>query len=71
MLQATLRPKAAIVSKQEDHDGPRSLTWVSLEPNYFKICLAKEQKKSFKAFFIFIALVAILFNRAERFEQFL
>ena len=24
--------------KQEGHDGPGSLTWVSLEPNYFKIC---------------------------------
>ena len=25
-------------TKQEGHDGPRSLTWVSLKPNYFKIC---------------------------------
>ena len=24
--------------KQEGHDGPGSLTWVSLKPNYFKIC---------------------------------
>ena len=24
--------------KQEGHDGPGSLTGVSLEPNYFKIC---------------------------------
>ena len=24
--------------EQEGHDGPGSLTWVSLEPNYFKIC---------------------------------
>ena len=24
--------------KQEGHDGPVSLTWVSLEPNYFKVC---------------------------------
>ena len=25
-------------SKQEGHDGPGSLTWESLEPNYFKLC---------------------------------
>ena len=23
-------------TKQEGHDGPGSLTWVSVEPNYFK-----------------------------------
>ena len=37
MLQATLRPKAAIVSKQEGHGGPGSLTWVSCEPRIFKL----------------------------------
>ena len=28
----------AFVNEQEGHDGPGSLTWVSLESNYFKIC---------------------------------
>ena len=40
-----------VKSKQEGHDGPGSLTWVSLEPNYFKICPPVKQKKLFKAFF--------------------
>ena len=57
-------------NKQEGHDGPGSLTCISLEPNYLKICPLVSQKKLFKAFFLFIALAAILFNRGERFEQF-
>ena len=37
--------------------------------NYFKIHLLVKEKKSFKDF-LFLALVAILFNGAERFGQF-
>ena len=40
-LQTDITLKREIVQtrkKQEGHDGPGSLTRVSLEPNYFKIC---------------------------------
>ena len=65
--------------KQEGHDGPGSLTKVSLEPNYFKIFIPVKlfQKLStdvaeevVKSLFLFITLAAILFNLAESFEQF-
>ena len=38
--------------------------------NYFKIHLLVQEKKSFKGFFLFLALATILFNGAVRFEQF-
>ena len=38
--------------------------------NYFKIHALVKEEKSFKSFFLFLALVAILFNGAERFDQF-
>ena len=38
--------------------------------HYFKICPSVYQTKLFKAFFLFIAPAAILFNGAERFEPF-
>ena len=65
--------------KQEGHDGPGLLTWVSLEPNYFKIFIPVKlfqklstylAEKVIKSVFLFIALAAILFNVVKSFEQF-
>ena len=38
--------------------------------NYFEIRSLVKEKKSFKGFFLFVALAAILCIRDERFEQF-